>query len=353
MLAITLVFGIGIFFLLPLFIASVTTSSVDNGLVQHLVEGLIRVALFLGYLLLISRAPDIQRVFQYHGAEHMTIHALEAGDPLTVDDVRKYPTAHQRCGTEFLVIVIILSILAFSLVGRQAPLVMILEPDPADPGHRRGRLRDPQVRGAPPREPDREGPALPGHPRPDDHDQAADDDMIEVAIVSMEQALVADGEVRPGRLATAVRAASRCELASAAAAATRRAPVSDRRVRRRRRRSHERRSTRKLAEVAASIRRGRRTTSAGPRSPRDPDEIRRLGQELARLEPTVEAFRRLEADPRRAGRCPRAARRDRRRRRDARDGPRRDRPARGRRDAARSRSSRSCCCRATPTTTAT
>ena len=67
----------------------------------------------------------MHRVFQYHGAEHMTIHALEAGDPLAVDAVRKYPTAHPRCGTEFLVIVIILSIVAFYLVGRQEPLVMV------------------------------------------------------------------------------------------------------------------------------------------------------------------------------------------------------------------------------------
>ena len=118
--------GVGIFFLLPLLIASVTTANVDNGLVQHLVEGLVRVAIFLGYLVLIGRSPDIRRVFQYHGAEHMTIHALEAGDPLTVSEVRKYPTAHQRCGTEFLVVVILLSIIAFSLVGRQTPIVMIV-----------------------------------------------------------------------------------------------------------------------------------------------------------------------------------------------------------------------------------
>src|SRR6185437_10686380 len=125
MLGITLVAGVGVFFLLPLFLASATTGNVQNALVQHLTEGLIRVAIFLGYLVVIGRAPDVRRVFQYHGAEHMTIHALEAGDPLTVDEVRKYPTAHQRCGTEFLVIVIILSILAFSLVGRQPPLIMI------------------------------------------------------------------------------------------------------------------------------------------------------------------------------------------------------------------------------------
>ena len=121
MLALTLGAGVGIFFLLPLFVASVTTGGIENGLVQHLVEGLIRVVIFLGYLVVIGRSPDIRRVFQYHGAEHMTIHALEAGDPLTVGEVRKYPTAHQRCGTEFLVIVILLSIIAFSLVGRQTP----------------------------------------------------------------------------------------------------------------------------------------------------------------------------------------------------------------------------------------
>src|SRR6476659_608209 len=126
MLVITLAFGVGIFFLLPLLLASATTSNIQNGLVQHLVEGLIRVAIFIGYLLLIARAEDVRRVFQYHGAEHMTIHALEAGDPLVVDAVRKYPTAHPRCGTEFLVVVIALSIIAFSLVGRQEPLVMIL-----------------------------------------------------------------------------------------------------------------------------------------------------------------------------------------------------------------------------------
>src|SRR6185295_3801520 len=124
MLSLTLAAGIGIFFL-PLLIASVTVSGPDHTIFQSLVEGLIRVAIFLGYLLLISRAPDVRRVFQYHGAEHMTIHALEAGDPLTTEKVRRYPTAHPRCGTEFLVIVIILSILAFSLIGRQEPLLMV------------------------------------------------------------------------------------------------------------------------------------------------------------------------------------------------------------------------------------
>src|SRR3954452_5442198 len=205
MIVLTLVFGIGIFFLLPLFIASATTSNIQNGIVQHLVEGVMRVAIFLGYLLVIARAEDVRRVFQYHGAEHMTIHALEAGDPLTVAAVRKYPTAHPRCGTEFLVVVIALSIVAFSLVGRQEPAVMIgsrilLIPVIAAIGYEI--LKE----GAQHR-----GNAIvraimyPGilvqmittrQPTPD---------MIEVAIVSMEQALVADGEPLPAGSGTLSR----------------------------------------------------------------------------------------------------------------------------------------------------
>jgi uncharacterized protein YqhQ len=197
MLGLTLLAGVGIFFLLPLLIASATTSNIDNGVVQHLVEGLIRVAIFLGYLLLISQAEDIRRVFQYHGAEHMTIHALEAGDPLVVDAVKKYPTAHPRCGTEFLVVVIALSIVAFSLVGRQEPLVMVgsriaLIPVIAAVGYEilkwgakhRGNaiVRTIMYPGILVQMITTKQPTL---------------DMIEVAIVSMEQALEADGEALP------------------------------------------------------------------------------------------------------------------------------------------------------------
>jgi uncharacterized protein YqhQ len=197
MLTLTLVAGIGVFFLLPLFIASVTTANVQNGFVQHLVEGLIRVAIFLGYLLLIAQAPDIRRVFQYHGAEHMTIHALEHEDPLDVQHIRQYPTAHQRCGTEFLVVVIALSIIAFSLVGRQEPLVMILSrilliPVIAAVGYEILRW------GARHR-----GNAIvrvimyPGILVQKITTRQPTDDMIEIAIVSMEEALKADGEPLP------------------------------------------------------------------------------------------------------------------------------------------------------------
>src|SRR5829696_7078641 len=82
MLGVTMTIAVAFFFLLPLFLASFTTARVQSDWVQHIVEGLIRVALFMGYLALIARMPDIRRVFEYHGAEHMTIHALEHEDPL-------------------------------------------------------------------------------------------------------------------------------------------------------------------------------------------------------------------------------------------------------------------------------
>jgi uncharacterized protein YqhQ len=197
MLGITLTIGIGVFFVVPLLFASATVGNVENGLVQHLVEGLIRVGLFMGYLILISFAPDIRRVFQYHGAEHMTIHALEAGDPLTTDEVRKYPTAHQRCGTEFLVVVIALSIVAFALVGRQSALVMVgsrivLIPIIASVGYEILRAgaryrRNPIVHAI----------LLPGLWVQMITTKKPTDEMIQVAIVSMEEALVADGEPIP------------------------------------------------------------------------------------------------------------------------------------------------------------
>ena len=136
-------------------------------------------------------------MFQYHGAEHMTIHALEAGDPLTPEAIRKYPTAHPRCGTEFLVVVIALSIIAFTLVGRQDPVVMIssrvlLIPVIAAVGYELLRWgarhrANPIVRSI----------MWPGILVQMITTRQPTDGMIEVAIVSMEQALEADGEAIP------------------------------------------------------------------------------------------------------------------------------------------------------------
>jgi uncharacterized protein YqhQ len=196
-LLITFGIAIAVFSLLPLFISSVATSGASQGWAQPAVEGLIQVALFLAYLTFVSRTPDIYRVFQYHGAEHMTIHALEAGDPLTVNEVRKYPTAHHRCGTEFLVILVLLSIFAFSLVGKQEPVVMVLSrflgiPVLAAVGYEvlkiGAKFRHHRIVRAI---------MFPGILVQMITTKRPDDDMIEVAITSMQEALVADGNAVP------------------------------------------------------------------------------------------------------------------------------------------------------------
>jgi uncharacterized protein YqhQ len=128
-LVVTFGFAIGLFVILPLFLSKAATDVAlgpGQAFIQHLVEGLIRVALFVGYLLIVSRAPDIARVFRYHGAEHMTIHALEHDDPLTIENIRRYPTAHPRCGTEFLVVFVVVSILLFSLLAGQSLIVSLV-----------------------------------------------------------------------------------------------------------------------------------------------------------------------------------------------------------------------------------
>ena len=197
MLIVTFGVAIAVFSLLPLFVSSVATAGVEQGWAQPALEGIIQIGIFLGYLTLVSRTEDIHRVFQYHGAEHMTIHALEAGDPLTVDEVRKYPTAHHRCGTEFLVILVLLSIFTFSLVGKQEPLVMIgsrivLIPVLAAVGYEVLKLgarfrHNPLIRVI----------MYPGILVQMITTKRPTDDMIEVAITSMQEALVADGNAIP------------------------------------------------------------------------------------------------------------------------------------------------------------
>jgi uncharacterized protein YqhQ len=169
----------------------------------------VRVVIFLGYLALISRAPDIHRVFQYHGAEHMTIHALEAGDPLTVEKVRRFPTAHPRCGTEFLVVVILLSIIAFALVGKHDPLTMIVSrllliPIIAAVGYEILRFGA-RHRG----NPIIKVLMYPGILVQMITTKVPTDDMIEVAIASMEEALIADGNVVPAGSANLERSPMR------------------------------------------------------------------------------------------------------------------------------------------------
>lgn len=202
-IAITLIFtlglAVGLFVLLPLFLAGAAARATvgPDVLVTHLLEGLIRVAIFVGYLLLVSRSAEIRRTFQYHGAEHMTIHALEHEDPLDLEHVRAYPTAHQRCGTEFLVIFIILSILMFSLLAGQNLVVSIA-----------GRVLLVPVIASLAYELLRFGARyrehwwirwlyLPGIWLQGITTRQPDDSMIEVAIASMREALAANNEEAP------------------------------------------------------------------------------------------------------------------------------------------------------------
>ena len=103
-----------LFFLLPNFISTLFDGWVASNLVRNLIEGAVRIIIFLGYMLLVSRMGEIKRVFAYHGAEHKTIRCYEAGLPLTVENVREQTRKHPRCGTSFLFVVLILSILVFS-----------------------------------------------------------------------------------------------------------------------------------------------------------------------------------------------------------------------------------------------
>ena len=107
-----------LFFVLPLLAARLLDPFISSAFVSNLVEGFIRIIFFILYLALIGRMQDIREIFAYHGAEHMSVNAYEAGVPLEVGPVRHYSTAHTRCGTSFLLVVLVLSILVFALLGR-------------------------------------------------------------------------------------------------------------------------------------------------------------------------------------------------------------------------------------------
>ena len=116
-LFIALVFSIGLFFILPNLITGLLSGIIQNNALKTLIEGVIRIGIFLGYVLLVSRMEDIKRVFQYHGAEHKTIFCYEANLPLTPENARKMSRLHPRCGTSFLVFVMVISIVLFSFIS--------------------------------------------------------------------------------------------------------------------------------------------------------------------------------------------------------------------------------------------
>ena len=120
-IGIAVAMGLGLsillFFLLPMIVGSFFDRWIDNTLVLNLIEGLIRMIIFVSYMLLVSRMSEMKRVFAYHGAEHKTIRCYEAGLPLTIENVRTQTRLHPRCGTSFLLIVMIISILVFSVAS--------------------------------------------------------------------------------------------------------------------------------------------------------------------------------------------------------------------------------------------
>ncbi|HIM60097.1 MAG TPA: DUF1385 domain-containing protein [Dehalococcoidia bacterium] len=118
LLGVSLLLGIVIFFLIPVFISRIVENAGANNFGANMVEGLIRLVLFVGYVWVIGKMNDIKRVFGYHGAEHMVVHAYEAREPLTIESVRRFPAAHPRCGTSFLMTVVIVSIILFMFFPR-------------------------------------------------------------------------------------------------------------------------------------------------------------------------------------------------------------------------------------------
>lgn len=130
MIAISMIFAfllsVGLFILLPTAVGGVFSKLIDNDFLLNLVEGIIRIAILFAYIVLISKSKDIERVFQYHGAEHKSIHCYESGQELTVENTRKFTRLHPRCGTNFLFIVMFTSIILFSFFGWPNPILRVV-----------------------------------------------------------------------------------------------------------------------------------------------------------------------------------------------------------------------------------
>jgi uncharacterized protein YqhQ len=120
-----LALGVGLFFVVPLLIAKFLIFPHTSPLVGNLLEGLLRIAMFIAYLKLTRLMPDIKRIYAYHGAEHKVVNAYEHGVKLEVNDVKEFSTAHIRCGTAFLLIVLVVAILVYTLAGRPALWIII------------------------------------------------------------------------------------------------------------------------------------------------------------------------------------------------------------------------------------
>ncbi len=124
--AFSVVFALGLFFFLPYFLSGIFHKVISSDTVIALLEGLIRLAIFIGYIALISLTPDIKRVFMYHGAEHKCINCIEHGMELNVENVRKSSRQHKRCGTSFLLIVMLISIVFFLFIRVDSRILQLV-----------------------------------------------------------------------------------------------------------------------------------------------------------------------------------------------------------------------------------
>ena len=123
---VSILISVLLFMIAPTFITNLFKKRISSPIGLNLLEGVLRVGIFLGYVLLVSKLSDIKRVFEYHGAEHKTIHCYEGEEELTVENVRKHPILHPRCGTSFLFTVMIISIVVFSFFGWPNPIMRLL-----------------------------------------------------------------------------------------------------------------------------------------------------------------------------------------------------------------------------------
>ena len=126
LVAVSLTIAVALFFIAPLFLTKLLDPYINSSLIFHLIEGFIRLGIFIAYLRVVTLVPDIRRVFAYHGAEHKVVNGYEAGAPLEVEASREFNKAHVRCGTSFLFAVLIIAIIVFALVGRPAVWLMLL-----------------------------------------------------------------------------------------------------------------------------------------------------------------------------------------------------------------------------------
>ena len=198
-LAVSLALGIGLFFITPIFASKPLESVISSDVLVNVIEGLIRMTLLVGYIGVIGLLPDIKRVFAYHGAEHMAVHTHEAGLSLEVDHVRRFPTAHPRCGTAFLLTVVVVAKLVFIFLGRDPLWWLILSRIIFIPVIASLSYEVIRFSGAHQHSPITRAMAVPGLLLQSLTTRQPDDQQIEVAIQAMETAIAAD----EGRLTTA------------------------------------------------------------------------------------------------------------------------------------------------------